>query len=128
MKTNLIGLSKPILKIFSLIFGYFFWLIIAQNQNVQIKKPINLYFFGLNKNLGIVAPIKKVNTIISGKRINLGNFKKIENSAHIDLSDYNNSGTYTIALEKENIFLHNEYKLINYWPSSLSIQLDQKKF
>lgn len=123
MKTNLLKLNKAILKVSSLIFGYFFWLIIAQNQQINITKKIPLYFFGLKKELKASSNHEQINVLISGKRIELSNFSPIENSAHIDLSDITCIGTYTVKVPKENIFLHNNFKLVNYWPSNLSIQI-----
>ena len=126
MKTNLVKLNRPILKVSSLIFGYLFWLMIAQNQHISINHQVPLYFFGLNKDLKTTAAPEQINAIISGKRMDLANFNLDENSAHIDVSNLDTAGSYNVKVPKENIFLHNHFKLLNYWPSSLSIQIDQK--
>lgn len=126
MKTNLIKLNRPILKVSSLIFGYLFWLIIAQNQSVSTTKEIPLYFYGLNKSLKIENAPEAIKTTISGKRLDLSNFNVHENSAHVDASEISEIGSLSVEVKRENIFLHNNYKLINYWPSSLTIQIDQK--
>lgn len=126
MKTNLIKLNRPILKVSSLIFGYLFWLIIAQNQSVSTTKEIPIYFYGLNKSLKIKNAPEAIKTTISGKRLDLSNFNVHENSAHVDASEIIETGSISVEVKRENIFLHNNYKLINYWPSSLTIQIDQK--
>lgn len=126
MKTNLIKLNRPILKVSSLIFGYLFWLIIAQNQSVSTTKEIPIYFYGLNKSLKIKNAPEAIKTTISGKRLDLSNFNVHENSAHVDASEIAETGSISVEVKRENIFLHNNYKLINYWPSSLTIQIDQK--
>lgn len=126
MKTNLVKLNRPILKVSSLIFGYLFWLIIAQNQHISISKEIPLFYYGLSKNLKADNAPEHISAIISGKRIDLTNFNSSENSSHVDISNIEATGSYNIDVQKENIFLHNQFKLIDYWPSSLSIQIDQR--
>ena len=124
MKTKI--LSKPILKASSIIFGYLFWLILAQSQSVKINIDLPLFFYGIDKNLKLNPETDIVKGLISGKRIDIYNHQLADKSAHIDLSSFNQPGTYSVALVKENIFLHNKLKLINYWPSNLSVQLEEK--
>jgi hypothetical protein len=122
-----VGLNNHTLKIFSLIFGYLFWIILVQNQKINTTTDVPLCFYGLNENLEIIAP-ENIQIKILAKRIDLANIDHSQIAAiHVDANKYNIVGEYKIKLNDTDIFLHNKIKLIDYFPSEISIKVKEKK-
>jgi len=112
-------------KILSLIFGYSFWIILAQTQNVNKWIEIPVCFYGLNNNHEIIAP-ENLQVFITGKRSDLSVFNISQIAVHIDISNLL-IGKHEINLTDKNIFLHNKIKLLHYNTSTMSIQITEKK-
>jgi hypothetical protein len=117
-------LANQSLKIISLILGYFFWLTIAQTQNIDIKMDIPLCFYNTPANLDIAAPeLIKIN--LFGKRLDLYNLDFTQLAAHIDAKNIT-KGDNEVKLSENEIFLHNKIKLVNYIPSTIIVQAKDK--
>ena len=113
------------LKVISLIFGYFFWLILANTQPTQISFDIPIYFYGLKDNFEIDSP-EKLKITLSGKRLNLCNIDTYQIAAHFDISNYTASGEYKINVSTADFFLHKDLKVINYFPRNFVIKIKEK--
>lgn len=130
MKVNSkqIGLNNNlIIKILSLILGYFFWLILVQNQKINISLHVPLCFYGIKENLEICDAPENIQVKLTGKRLDFANINYDKIAMHVDLSSHNQIGEYKIKLLENDIFLHNKIKLINYFPSEVLIQVKEKK-
>ncbi len=114
------------LKVVSLIFGYLFWAILAQNQNAQININIPIYFYGLKNNLEIESQ-ENLKVKIEGRRSDLCKLDLKQLAAHFDISHIDNVGEYKIDVQKADLFLHKKFKLIEYSPQIITIQIKEKK-
>jgi YbbR domain-containing protein len=114
--------SNCILKISALIFGYAFWLILAQDQTIEITPMIPLSFYMPENNFKIVAP-SELTAKLSGKRLNLQKLNLNNIGAHIDASNLNQPGTYRIEINPEHIFLPSYVKLLYYHPVIVNLEL-----
>ncbi len=123
-----IPLSKPILSLSSIILGYSFWLILAQTQTIILDKKISLSFYGLESSLTIANySQQEIYIKISGKRIELSQLTSNQIIAHIDVSNLKEPGNFEVEILKENIFLQDNIKLLEYSPSNLTIQINKKE-
>ncbi len=122
-KKNLSG--NYILKAGALIFGYAFWLILAQDQIVQISPEIPLSFYLPENNFKIIAP-SKLNISLSAKRLDLQKLDLHNLGAHIDASSLNTAGIHQIQVANEHIFLPSYVKLLYYSPVIINIELSEQ--
>ena len=120
--TKQILTSNPLLKVVALIFGYTFWLILAQNQTIYLKHKIPLSFYIPENKLHLNAPTE-LTIGITGKRIDLQKLDFANLGAHIDVSKLNSPGQYNIHISPEDIFLPNYVKLIHYSPVIIKLEL-----
>jgi len=119
-------LNNLIYKIIAVIFGYSFWLILAQHQNISISIDMPICFFELNENFEIQSP-EKIKVTLNAKRSDFYNLNVFNESIHINLNHIKQTGEYNIQLLPEHILLHNKIKLLNYFPSSLNIKVTESK-
>ena len=115
---------NSLLKIVALLFGYAFWLILAQDQLIQITPIIPLSFYTPENNFKISAP-HELTIGITGKRLDLQKLNLHNIGAHIDLSDLTKAGTYQLQVTTENIFLPNYVKLLYYHPVMINLELSE---
>lgn len=120
---NLINHS---IKIISLVLGYSFWAIFAQNQNITISTDIPIYFYGNCENLEIISP-EAIQAYLLGKRLEFGDTDCSKLAAHINLSDITKEGDYNINICDNDILLQNKIKLVSYSPTSIKITVKEKK-
>jgi len=116
--------NNHLLKLLSVIFGYAFWVMLAQLQIIELKLKIPLSFYGLQNNLKINTQ-ENVNVQLAGKRMNFYDLDISKLAAHINLENIKNEGKYNINLLPENIFLHNKIKLLNYDPTNIWIEIQK---
>ena len=114
--------SNHLLKVSALIFGYAFWLILAQNQNIMLTQTIPLSFYMPQNKSNITAPTE-ITIGITGKRIDLQRLDFNNLGAHIDTSDITQPGVYEIQILPEHIFLPNSVKLVHYSPVMVNLEL-----
>ena len=120
------GLTNHLLKIVSFIFGYFFWLILVQTQKINITMKAPLCFYNLKENLEIETN-ENINITIYGTRNDLYLLNNYDNCAiHINASNFE-VGVNKINLKNEDIFLHHKIKLLDFNPSTVTIQIKEKK-
>lgn len=118
-----IHLTNQSLKIVSFTLGYLFWIILAQTQNIQISVDIPLYFYNLKQDSQVDA-VETINIQISGKRSDMQKLYFEQLAAHIDLNNCI-AGENNIEINSSDIFLHNKFKLISYFPHTLKIQIKE---
>ncbi len=117
--------SNYILKAGALVFGYAFWLILAQDQIVQISTVIPLSFYMPENNFKILAP-SEINIALSGKRLNLQKLDLHNIGAHVDTSNLDKTGIHQIEIATEHIFLPSYVKLLYYSPVIINIELSEQ--
>lgn len=117
-----IAISNPLLKVTALIFGYAFWLILAQNQSLQITQKIPLSFYMPQNEFQVTAP-SEITVGLAGKRIDLQKLDLANLGVHIDTSALSKIGTYPIKITTEHIFLPNYIKLLYYTPVIINLEL-----
>lgn len=115
-------ISSSLLKIVALIFGYAFWLILAQNQSLQIVQKIPLSFYTPQSELKINAPIE-VEINLLGKRHDLQKIDLANLGAHIDISHITQAGIYPMQIDTGHIFLPNNVKLLYYTPVMINLEV-----
>lgn len=127
MKLNLIlrniTINNQLLKIASLIFGYAFWIMLAQLQVIELNLKVPLSFYGLQNNLKVDVQ-EDIEVHLTGKRIDFYKLDMSKIAVHVNLDNIKENGKYNIKLLSENIFLHNKIKLLSYSPSNLLIQVN----
>jgi hypothetical protein len=121
--TKQILTSNPLLKVAALIFGYAFWLILAQSQSIHVTKKISLSFYMPQNKLVITAPTQLTIRLL-GKRIDLQKIDFSSLGAHIDTSNLIKPGTYPIHVSPEHIFLPSSVKLVHYTPVVVDLELN----
>ena len=114
--------SKSVLKIASVVFGYAFWLILAQNQDLQITQTIPLSVYLANDELKLSGP-EHITVGLLGKRLYLQKLDFQTIGAHIDGTNLNTAGTYPIQISTSHIFLPNYVKLLYYTPVIINLEL-----
>lgn len=121
-KTKPILTSKSVLKITSVVFGYAFWLILAQNQELQVTQAIPLSVYIPNDELKLTGP-DHITVSLLGKRLDLQklDFKTI--GAHIDATNLNTAGIHPVEISTSHIFLPNYVKLLYYTPVIINLEL-----
>ena len=112
------------LKIVSLILSYGLWACFASNQVMRISYAVSVCFYNLEKTCSINAPEEIVLTL-SGKRSLLKFLSADACAVHIDAQQLS-SGTQQLILQKDNLFLPEEIKLIDYSPSPLIVTLEMQ--
>jgi hypothetical protein len=117
--------STPLLKITALIFGYIFWLILAQEQMLQTNLAIPISFYmpqetGLN-----IAGPSQISVHLLGKRIDLQKLDLKNIGAHIDTSHLKEPGNYQLPIASEHIFLPNYVKMLYYTPVMINIEISK---
>lgn len=117
-----IPVTNSILKVGALLFGYAFWLMLAQNQTLLVQQNIPLSFYLPENEYGLKAPTA-ISVTLQGKRRELQTLNLNRLSAHIDASELKIPGTYTVQILPEHIFLPNYVKLMNYTPVVTQIEL-----
>lgn len=115
-------ISNSLLKIFALIFGYFFWYILAQNQSLEIVQKVPLSFYTPQSEFKVIAPTE-IELNLVGKRHDLQKiaFANLENQ--IDISHLTQPGQYPIEIEPKHIFLPNNVKLLYYTPVIINLEI-----
>jgi len=116
--------NNSLLKIAALLFGYAFWLILAQDQLIQISPVIPLSFYLPENKFKIDAP-HELTIGLTGKRLELQKLNLNNLGAHIDLSDLTKTGTYQLQITTENIFLPSYVKLLYYHPVMINLELSE---
>jgi len=117
--------SSSVLKITALLFGYAFWLVLAQNQFLKINQKIPLSFYTPEDQFNITAP-SEVTVELLGKRSDL---QKIDLNAlgiQIDISHLKQTGVYPIKINANHIFLPNYVKLLYYTPAMINLELSER--
>jgi len=115
-----------ILKLAAIIFGYFFWLILAQKQAVTITKNIPLIFYLAADEYQIEAP-EKVAVTLQGLRHQLQKLNFDQLGVQIDATKLKNLGDYTIQILPEQIIIPNHVKLVSYTPVVAKVELTKKE-
>jgi hypothetical protein len=120
--------SNHVLKIFSVILGYSFWVIMAQNQKINTILNIPVCFYDLKENISIKAPHTNCISIV-GNRSDLKNMHKPEfASIHINASGFDKAGDYMIALKDSDIIMQDsKVKLLNYYSENILVNIKEVK-
>ncbi len=119
--------NNSILKVFALIFGYAFWLILAKNQVIEINHQIPLTFYLPESNLNLTGPTNLTIGLLAS-RLNLQKLDLKTIGAHIDTSNLKKPGIYPISITNDHIFLPNYVKLLYYTPVMINIELSEQNF
>jgi len=114
--------NNQLLKIASLVFGYSFWIMLAQIQKIDLNLKVPVSFYGLQNNLK-VSSAENIEVNLSGRRMDFYNLDISKLAIHINLAHLSSTGSYNINILPENIFLHNKIKLLDYLPSKILIQV-----
>lgn len=117
--------SKSILKITALIFGYAFWLVLAQNQSLKISKNIPLSFYMPEDQFNITAP-SEVTIELFGKRSDLQKIDLDTLGINLDISNLNKNGVHPIKIDTNHLFLPNYVKLLYYTPAMINLELSER--
>jgi hypothetical protein len=115
-------INSSVLKIVALIFGYAFWLILAQNQSLQIMQKIPLSFYTTKSDLKITAPTE-IELNLLGKRRDLQKIDPASLGTQIDISHITKAGIYPVQIETGHIFLPNNVKLLYYTPVMINLEI-----
>ena len=115
--------NNYLLKVAALIFGYSFWLILAQNQSLQISHKIPLSFYLPQNDLKINAPAN-IEINLLGKRHDLQKIDLASLGVHIDVSHILQTGIYPIQINPNQIFLPNNVKLLYYTPVIINLEIN----
>lgn len=118
--------NNQLLKISSIIFGYAFWIMLAQVQTIELNIKLPISFYNLPANLKINSP-ENIQVNLSGKRSDFYNLDITKLAVHINLEHISKDGNYNINVTPENIFLHNKIKLLNYVPANFMIEICNKE-
>ncbi len=124
LQANLL-LSRPFIKINACLIGYGLWMILSQHQIITRTLQVPVCFYNTPENSAINAP-DTVNIIIQGSKKSLERCDIYNSSIHIDASKFQFGYNY-IILEKANLFLPDEIKLLNLLPALLPIQLQKNE-
>ena len=115
-------INSSVLKIVALIFGYAFWLILAQNQSLQIMQKIPLSFYTTKSDLKITAPTE-IELNLLGQRHDLQKIDPSSLGTQIDISHITKAGIYPVQIETNHIFLPNNVKLLYYTPVMINLEI-----
>lgn len=116
-------INNSVLKITALIFGYAFWLILAQRQSLQITQKVPLSFYTPQSGLEIKAPIN-IEFNLEGTRKDLQKIDLAGLGVHLDLSHITQPGHYQVPIIKDQIFLPNNVKLLYYTPVIINLEVN----
>ena len=122
IQANLL-LSRPFIKINACLIGYGLWILLSQHQIITRTIHAPVCFYKVAENNTVIAP-DSIDIIIKASKRDLEKFDAYNSAIHIDASNFQ-SGNNHIVLQKENLFLPDEIKLVNLLPSSLQIQLQK---
>lgn len=122
IQANLL-LSRPFIKINACLIGYSLWILLSEHQIITRKIQVPVCFYKVALDTTLIAP-DTIDIVIKGFKKNLKNFDVYNSAIHVDASQFE-LGNNHIILEKENLFLPDEIKLVNLLPSSLQIQLQK---
>lgn len=117
--------SRIFIKINACIIGYILWLMLAGYQTIHRTIQAPVCFYNLSDEYTITAPTT-VQLSLRSTRKNLEKFDVINSAIHVNAAHFT-QGNHMILLDKENLFLPEEIKLVNLRPSSLSIQLQKNE-
>lgn len=123
LKLKNIAINNHLLKAGSLLFGYAFWVMLAQLQIIELNLKVPLSFYGLQNNFKTDSQ-ESIDVKLSGKRIDFYNLDISKLAVHVNLDNIKEIGQYNIKLLNKNIFLHNKIKLLSYDPTNLLIQIN----
>ena len=118
--TNVI-LNNRLLPINALLGGYILWLMIGMNQPTTMHVKPQLCFYGTQENIKLQAP-EYVDLWIQSSRKTLHSIDARNTTAHIDIHDFT-LGDHIIKIQKKNLFLPNNVKLLQLKPSEFTITL-----
>lgn len=116
-------INNSLLKILALIFGYVFWLILAQHQSLKITQKIPLSFYNTQNELKINVP-ENVEINLLGKRHDLQKIDLAGLGVHLDLSHITQAGNYQVPVDTNQIFLPNNVKLLYYTPVMINLEVN----
>lgn len=122
MQANLL-LSRPFIKINACFIGYGLWLIFSQHQVITTTIKASVCFYKTTENTTIIAP-DSIDVIISASKESLQKFNAYQSAIHLDATNFE-YGNNHVFLQKENLFLPDEIKLVNLIPSTLQVQLQK---
>ncbi len=118
--TNVI-LNTRLLPINACIGGYIIWLMIGMQQPTTMHVKPQLCFFGTPENISLQAP-ESIDIWIQSSRKTLHSIDARNTTAHIDIHDFT-PGNHIIKVQKKNLFLPNNVKLLQLKPSEFTITL-----
>lgn len=119
--------NNSVIKAFSLIFGYAFWLILAKNQIIEISHNIPLTFYLPEAKLNLTGP-SNITVGLKASRFDLQKLDLKSMGAHIDTSNLTKPGVYPISITSEQIFVPNYLKLLYYTPVMINIEISESNF
>ena len=118
--TNVI-LNTRLLPINACIGGYIIWLMIGMQQptTMHIQSPV--CFYEIPENFDVKAP-EFIDLWIQSSRKTLHSIDARNTTAHINLHNFG-SGAHIVRINKKNLFLPNNVKLVQLNPSEFTITL-----
>lgn len=116
-------LSRPFIKINACLIGYGLWMLLSQHQIITRTIHAPVCFYQASQDHTIIAP-DTIDITIKASKKSFEHFDAYSSAIHIDASRFQEGNNF-ITLQKENLFLPDEIKLINLVPSSLQIQLQK---
>lgn len=110
------------LKVISLVFGYFLWLLFSQQQHIITTTEIPVYITAKGANIALSTDV--IHATIAGKKASLATSMKHRDMAvPLDASAYTQPGVYEITLYPRDILLREDIKLLHYTPSTLTLTI-----
>ena len=119
-----ITLHHNFIKCIAVIIGYSIWAILAQQQAITVHVKLPICFYQTSQDYELQAP-EYVQIALSGYRKDLSLYDPEENALHINASNYP-IGTHEIKLDKQNLFLPNNIKLVQLKPASIKVEIIKK--
>jgi len=113
-----------LLKVVSLVFGCAFWFMFMQQQVGFHQFSVPVCFHDVAKDISIEAP-ELIDIIVRGKQAELKKLKKAHLAFHVDASQLQ-IGKNDIHLSKKYLFLPEQFRLLNYSPSTILVYVSEK--
>lgn len=113
------------LKVISCILGYTFWSVLSASHTNTIQLNVPVCFYGQNAMHDIKAP-DTVTITLSGKRSDLSALDPKAVAMHVDATQLH-QGTNQMIVDNKTLFLPDTLKLVNYCPSNIVIDVQEKK-
>jgi len=119
LKTELF--NNVTLKIVSCFLGYAIWLTIGQSHSTSMQISVPLCFYAMPENYAVNAP-ETLTLELRGKRADLRNIDTQALALHIQGQDLQ-EGPNQIPISTASLFLPDDVKLVNYFPSNSCITI-----